>query len=117
MRAFIATPIGLEYCLSCDRCDLACPNDVNVSELIARAKAVHRKPFVREWRDFWLARPGLLGKLGTIAPRITNFFLRRNLVRPLMAKFMKIAPERTFPAYNKSLLGVPGMALNQGERV
>jgi glycerol-3-phosphate dehydrogenase subunit C len=107
----------VEYCLSCDRCDLACPNEVNVSELIARAKAAHKKPFVRKWRDFWLARPGLLGKLGTITPGITNFFLGLKPVRLLMSKFMKITPERTFPAYNKSPLRAPEAAVNQGERV
>jgi len=51
----------VEYCLGCHRCDLVCPNQVNVSEMIARAKAAHRKPLVRGLRDWWFARPGLLG--------------------------------------------------------
>ncbi len=107
----------VEYCLSCDRCDLACPNQVNVSELIARAKAAHKKPFFRKWRDSMLAHPGLLGKLSTITPGITNFFLGLKPVHVLMSKFMKITPERTLPAYNKSALRAPEAAVNQGERV
>jgi len=59
----------VEYCLGCHRCDLACPHQVNVSEMIARAKAEHRKPLIRGLRDWWFARPGLLGKLTTIYPR------------------------------------------------
>lgn len=107
----------LEYCLSCHRCDLACPNEVNVSELIARAKATHKKSPSRRWRDYWLARPGLLGKLSTIAPGITNFWLGLKPVRLLMSMFMKITPERKFPAYSNSALRAPEVAVNQGERV
>ncbi len=107
----------VEYCLSCDRCDLACPNQVNVSELIARAKAAHKKPFVRKWRDFCFARPDLLGKLGEIAPAVTNFFLGSKPVRLILSKLMKITPERTLPAYSNSPLRVPEAAVNQGERV
>jgi glycerol-3-phosphate dehydrogenase subunit C len=98
----------LEYCLGCHRCDLACPNEVNVSELIARAKASHKKTPIRALRDWWFARPGLLGKLLTIAPGISNFSLRLKPVRALMSVFMKITPERTFPAYHKPLpAGLP----------
>jgi glycerol-3-phosphate dehydrogenase subunit C len=106
----------VEYCLGCHRCDLACPNEVNVSELIARAKATHKKSPIRKLRDFWFARPGLLGKLCTIAPGITNFSLGLKPVRLLMSKFMKIAPERTFPAYTKPNLQAH-KSVNGGERV
>jgi glycerol-3-phosphate dehydrogenase subunit C len=108
----------VEYCLGCHRCDLACPNEVNVSELIARAKATHKKTPVRKLRDFWFARPGLLGKLCTIAPGITNFSLGLKPVRLLMSLFMKITPKRTFPAYTKPDLSTPvAPKTNQGERV
>ncbi|PSH05624.1 MAG: anaerobic glycerol-3-phosphate dehydrogenase subunit C [Acidobacteria bacterium] len=108
----------VEYCLGCHRCDLACPNQVNVSELIARAKAAHKKTPVRRLRDFWLARPGLLGKLNTIVPEVTNFSLGLKPVRKLMSMFMKITPERKFPAYTKPDLRTPNVvAMNKGERV
>jgi glycerol-3-phosphate dehydrogenase subunit C len=108
----------VEYCLGCHRCDLACPNEVNVSELIARAKALHKKTPIRSLRDFWFARPGLLGKLCTIAPGITNFSLGLKPVRLLMSVFMKITPERTFPAYKTPDLRTPEVAaVNKGERV
>jgi glycerol-3-phosphate dehydrogenase subunit C len=108
----------LEYCLGCHRCDLACPNEVNVSELIARAKATHTKTPVRKIRDWWFARPGLLGRLMTIAPGISNFALGLKPVRGVMSATMKITPERTFPAYTSAPLRTPeaGTA-NQGERV
>jgi len=103
--------------LGCHRCDLACPNEVNVSELIARAKHA-QEDSDRKMRDWWFARPGLLGKLLTIAPGVGNFALGLKPVRLLMSTFMKITPERTFPAYSKSTLNTPEAATaKQGERV
>ena len=108
----------LEYCLGCHRCDLACPNEVNVSELIARAKATHKKTPVRKMRDWWFARPALLGKLMTIAPGISNFALGLHPVRGAMSGVMKITPERSFPSYTKSSVSTPAAGTaKQGERV
>ena len=97
----------LEYCLGCHRCDLACPHQVGVSQMIARAKAKHRKPLVRGLRDWWFARPGLLGKLTTILPRLSNFVLSMSPARFLMSKLMQIAPQRKFPAYARPNLRTP----------
>jgi glycerol-3-phosphate dehydrogenase subunit C len=94
----------IEYCLGCHRCDLACPHQVEVSEMIARAKAQHRKPIVRALRDWWFARPGLLGKLTTILPAVSNFFLRLRPMRFLMSRLMQITARRVFPAYTRPVL-------------
>jgi glycerol-3-phosphate dehydrogenase subunit C len=106
----------VEYCLGCHRCDLACPNEVNVSELIARAKATHKKTPIRALRDWWFARPGLLGKLMTIAPAVSNFALGLKPVRALMSVFMRITPERKFPAYKNAAIETPKPA-DHGDRV
>ncbi len=90
----------LEYCLGCHRCDLVCPHQVGVSEMIAHAKARHRKPFIRAVRDWWFARPGLIGKLSTILPALSNFALAMKPARWVMSIFMRITPLRVFPKYN-----------------
>lgn len=90
---------AVEYCLGCHRCDLACPHQVGVSAMIARAKATHRKPAMRALRDGWFARPGLLGELLSILPAATNFILRLTPVRVAMEKLMGITARRRFPAY------------------
>jgi len=97
----------LEYCLGCHRCDLACPHQVGVSEMIARAKAAHRKPLVRAMRDWWFARPGLLGRLTTILPALSNFALSTTVARFFMSKLVLIAPQRKFPAYTRPNLRTP----------
>lgn len=107
----------LEYCLGCHRCDLACPNQVDVSALIAAAKMRHEKPFIRKMRDFWFARPGLLGKLLTIVPGVTNALLGLKPVRRLMSSFLKISAKRSFPAYATPDLRSPATALPTGDPV
>ena len=107
----------VEYCLGCHRCDLSCPNQVNVSEMIARAKATHRKPLIRGLRDWWFARPGLLGKLTTILPALSNFALAMKSARYLMSKIMQITPQRTFPKYTRPDLRSPAMTGKARQRV
>jgi glycerol-3-phosphate dehydrogenase subunit C len=107
----------LEYCLGCHRCDLACPHQVGVSEMIARAKAEHRKPLVRGLRDWWLARPGLLGRLTTILPAVSNFALSMRPARFLMSRLMRIAPQRTFPRYTRPNLHTTADSGSERQRV
>ena len=107
----------VEYCLGCHRCDLACPHQVNVSEMIARAKAEHRKPLVRGLRDWWFARPGLLGRLTTILPALSNFALSIKPARFLMSKLMQITPQRKFPSYTRPNLRSPTIAGKESQRV
>jgi glycerol-3-phosphate dehydrogenase subunit C len=107
----------LEYCLGCHRCDLACPHQVSVSEMIARAKAKHRKPLARSLRDWWFARPGLLGMLATILPALSNFALSMRPARFLMSRLMRIAPRRKFPAYTRPNLHSPAKETTSGDRM
>jgi glycerol-3-phosphate dehydrogenase subunit C len=89
----------VEYCLGCHGCDVACPNQVAVSEMIAEAKATHHKQPIEALRDWWFARPALLGRLLTIVPAVSNLVLSLKPVRLLMAVMMRINAKRIFPAY------------------
>jgi glycerol-3-phosphate dehydrogenase subunit C len=84
--------------------------------MIARAKAIHRKPFVRGLRDWWFARPGLLGKLTTILPALSNFALSMRLARFFMSKLMQITPERRFPKYTRPDLRTTTVGISSNER-
>jgi glycerol-3-phosphate dehydrogenase subunit C len=107
----------VEYCLGCHRCDLVCPHQVKVSEMIARAKATHCRPLIRGLRDWWFARPGLLGKLTTILPALSNFALTMKPARFLMSKLMQIAPQRKFPKYTQPDLRSPAMTGKETQSV
>jgi glycerol-3-phosphate dehydrogenase subunit C len=97
----------IEYCLNCYRCNLVCPNQVDISGMINMAKAHHKKPLIRKMRDFWFSRPWLLGRLLTIMPRLTNLMLNIRPVRLLMSRLLKISSNRIFPIYIDSDINVP----------
>jgi glycerol-3-phosphate dehydrogenase subunit C len=103
----------LEYCLGCNRCEIACPNQVNVSELIARAKAKQPKSGAKGLRDHFLARPDLLGKICSVIPGATNLLLASKPNRWLMSKTMHITGERAFPKYRSKATRVSRKADSQ----
>jgi len=89
----------LEYCMGCHRCDMACPEAVNVSELIARGKAQHKKGGRIALRDYWLARPNLVGKLSSSASGFTNAVMSLKPSHWAMSSLVHITPHRNFPRY------------------
>ena len=90
----------VEYCMGCHRCDIACPHAVNVSQLIARGKAEHPKSGRRALRDYWLARPSLVGKLSSSTSVLTNAVLHLKPSHWLMSSLVDITPNRPLPSYS-----------------
>ncbi len=107
----------VEYCTGCGQCDLACPNQVKVSEIIARAKAEHFERGTHQFRDRVLARPAALGKLGSALPSLTNLALKPKLARSLLSQCLQTTPHRPFPAYRHSTLKPHYECANPQERV
>jgi glycerol-3-phosphate dehydrogenase subunit C len=89
----------LGYCTLCNHCTMICPNQVNPSDIIARAKMKQPQRGRAGFRDRLLARPDLLGRLCSITPPFSNFLLRNKPNRWLMSKALKIGQERKFPKY------------------
>jgi glycerol-3-phosphate dehydrogenase subunit C len=90
----------VDYCLGCHRCDVACPHGVNVSELIAKGKAQHEKSGRRALRDYWLARPSVLGKMCTRITPVANALLNLAPNRLMMSAFGEITAQRRMPPYS-----------------
>jgi glycerol-3-phosphate dehydrogenase subunit C len=91
----------VDYCLGCGQCELICPNQVNVAEYIAAAKAQQKKSGVKKIRDYFFARPALLGKMSTMMTPISNCALKA------AAQFMPIggiSGKRKMPAYSSKPL-------------
>jgi len=100
----------VEYCMGCHRCDMACPHTVNVSQLIARGKAQHKKSGRRALRDYWLARPSLVGKLSSSASPLTNAVMNLKPSHWVLSSLVDITPHRNLPSYS-------GNPLRAGEGV
>ncbi len=89
---------ALKYCLNCKRCEVACPENVKIGDIIqaARIKYAKNPPSLR---DRILASTDLMGSLATIAAPIVNTTLKLKPVKVVMDKVLKIDDHRTFPSY------------------
>ena len=90
---------ALKYCLNCKRCEVACPSDVKIGDIIqaARIKYTPHKP---SFRDSMLADTDFMGSIATTAAPIVNFSLGLKPVKLLMDSMIGIAKQRTFPKYS-----------------
>ena len=89
---------ALKYCLNCKRCEVACPSNVRIGDIIqlARIKFSRKKPGLRE---FVLANTDLVGSLSTPLAPVVNATVAWKPVKLVMDKVMHIDHRRTFPKY------------------
>ncbi|MFG6426635.1 MAG: anaerobic glycerol-3-phosphate dehydrogenase subunit C [Muribaculaceae bacterium] len=90
---------ALKYCLNCKRCEVACPNDVKIGDIIqsARIKYSAHGPSLR---DTMLANTDFMGNIATRMAPLVNFTLKLKPVKLIMDKVLKIDDHRTFPKYS-----------------
>lgn len=90
---------ALKYCLNCKRCEVACPNDVKIGDIIqaARIKYADTRPSLR---DTMLCNTDFMGSVATRMAPVVNFTLGLKPVKFLMDKMLKIDRRRTFPKYS-----------------
>ena len=71
---------ALKYCLNCKRCEVACPSNVKIGDIIqlARIKYSKHPPTLR---DRMLAETDVMGTLATPFAPIVNGMLRMKLRR------------------------------------
>ena len=89
---------ALDLCLNCKRCEVACPSNVKIGDIIqsARLKYGTQKP---KLRDFILANTDLMGGLATTMAPVVNFTLGLKPVKAVMDGVIPIDHHRTFPKY------------------
>ncbi len=90
---------ALDLCLNCKRCEVACPSNVKIGDLIqsARLKYSTKKP---KLRDFMLANTDLLGSVATTMAPVVNFTLGLKPVKAVMEGMLALDHHRTFPKYS-----------------
>ncbi len=89
---------SLKYCLNCKRCEVACPHDVRIGDIIqaARIKYSKKKPGLR---DMMLANTDFMGTVATTMAPVVNASLGLKPVKAILDGVMKIDAHRTFPKY------------------
>jgi glycerol-3-phosphate dehydrogenase subunit C len=93
---------SLKYCTNCKRCEIACPSDVHIAELIQQAKWKYLKTRWFRPRDFFMSRTDIVGSMATLFSALVNFFLGLKITRVLMRVFLKIPFNAEFPKYEKT---------------
>ena len=90
---------ALSNCLSCKACTTECPSNVNMALLKAELTYARIRRDGLTMRARMLSAVDLLGRLGTLTPRIANAALEFAPLRKLMAKTLGISDQRPLPHY------------------
>ena len=90
---------ALKYCINCKRCEVACPSDVKIGDIIQRARADYgnAKPGLR---DAILSHTDLMGTLSTPFAPIVNATTGLKPVLQLLDTALKIDHRRSLPKYS-----------------
>jgi glycerol-3-phosphate dehydrogenase subunit C len=95
---------SVDYCSGCRVCNMVCPTGVKIAEINARAR--HKivqsglLPWRQRLRNYLLARPELLGKLGRPVAPMANLALQSGLSRRLGESLLGIARQAPLPAFS-----------------
>ncbi len=90
---------ALKYCLNCKRCEVSCPSNVRIGDIIQAARIKYGPKRNTSLRNFVLANTDLVGSLATPFAPIVNTAVALKPVRVMMDKVMSIDHRRIFPKY------------------
>ena len=89
---------ALKYCLNCKRCEVACPSNVKIGDIIQAARIKHSKKKPK-LRDMLLANTDIMGTLATPFAPLVNPILGLKATKYVLDKTLQIDRNRTFPKY------------------
>lgn len=95
---------ALKYCTNCKRCEVACPSDVKIGDLIVRARNSHlkeqKKSLIHKLRDAVLSNTDIMGKLNTPFAPVVNTITGLKATKFLLEKTLKVSQHRSLPKYS-----------------
>ncbi len=95
-------PAGaLDYCANCKNCELSCPENIPITQLIIAAKQQCKNEMPVKLRDLFLSRPALLGKINAPIAPLANTVLNIKPIRQIIQKTLGISSEAAFPKYSR----------------
>lgn len=89
---------ALKYCLNCKRCEVACPSNVRIGDIIQSARVRFSKK-TPSLRDRMLASTDFMGTMATPFAPIVNTMLSLSPMKMVLDKVMSIDSHRQFPSY------------------
>jgi len=92
---------SLKYCSNCKRCEIVCPSNVNIADIIRLASANNPKRKL-SLRDLILSSTDLIGQIATRTAVIVNWTMTLSPLRRFMQLILGLSHERAFPKYASS---------------
>ena len=90
---------SVDYCSSCGICTQVCPHGVHIADINTQAMARVRARAGIPVREQLIARPTVVGRLGTPAAPVANWSLRNPLFRLAVEKVMGIHRDAAMPMF------------------
>ena len=92
---------SVDYCSGCRVCNEVCPTGVRIAEINARARAQMVAERGLSLRNRLLGRNELIGKAGSLAPRLANILLHNRFSRRLAAALFGVAEQAPLPRWHQ----------------
>ena len=90
---------SLDYCSGCGICTQVCPQGVHIAEINTQARAHPRETNGFKLRDRLIARPTVLGRLGTPAAPVANWTLENKPLRLAVEKVVGVHRDAAVPKF------------------
>jgi len=91
---------SVDYCSGCGICTQVCPQDVKIAEINSRARAQLWEQRGVPLRNQLIARPTVIGRLGTPVAPLANWALHNRAVRGLVQTVIGIHREAPMPSFD-----------------
>lgn len=86
-------------CFNCKQCQLECPSNVNIPQMMIEAKAAHLAAHGLRRSDWILSRAHSFGAIGCAAPFVANWLLSSPVGRWLLQELLGIHRLRKLPLF------------------
>ncbi|MFP4475570.1 MAG: anaerobic glycerol-3-phosphate dehydrogenase subunit GlpC [Desulfatibacillaceae bacterium] len=90
----------LSYCTNCKRCEIACPSDVKIADIIQEARHKYVRDRTRP-RDYLMSHTDLVGSMATRVAPLANLANSLPVTRDILDRFVKVHGKRTLPRYER----------------
>jgi glycerol-3-phosphate dehydrogenase subunit C len=98
-EAGVSLDASLDYCSGCGICTQVCPQGVRIAEINSQARAAMWRQRGIPLRNRLIARPSVLGRLGTPLAPVANLSLRSRRVRVLTERALGIHRDAPMPRF------------------
>lgn len=90
---------ALATCLSCKACSSECPSNVNMPLLKAELLHARHKAEGLTLRERLLSRVDLIGKAGTLFPKLANAVIASGVIRSILEPIVGLSKQRPLPPF------------------